>query len=51
VNAALLVLVVPFVVCLIRLIPEASVEVGSDVGRTVVDGESDVGRETAVDKR
>jgi hypothetical protein len=50
-----LVLVVPFVVCLIRSMPEATVEAVSDtdtdVGEIVGGRDGEVGREAVVDKR
>jgi len=53
INAALLVLVVPFVVCLIRTMPEATAEVRIDtgVGEIVGGGDGEVGREEVADKR
>ena len=53
INAALLVLVVPFVVCLIRTMPEATAEVRIDtgVGEIVGGGDGEVGREAVADKR
>jgi hypothetical protein len=55
INAALLVLVVPFIVCLIRTMPEVTVEVGNDSDTDAdeivrgVNGE--VGQEAIVIKR
>jgi hypothetical protein len=53
INAALLVLVVPFVVCLIRTMPESTAEVGieTDVREIVGGGAGEVGREAVADKR
>jgi hypothetical protein len=47
------VLVVPFVVCLIRTMPEATAEVGieTDVREIVGGGAGEVGREAVADKR
>jgi hypothetical protein len=54
INAGLLVLVVPFVVCLIRTMPEAAVEIEGLPRETDIGGGGDGGeiaRETAVNKR
>jgi hypothetical protein len=47
------VLVVPFVVCLIRSMPEVTAEIGSDtdVGEIVGGGDGEIGREAVMDKR
>jgi hypothetical protein len=55
INAALLVLVVPFIVCLIRTMPEVTVEVGNDsdtdADEIVRGGSGEVEQEAAVIKR
>lgn len=55
INAALLVLVVPFIVCLIRTMPEVTVEVGNDndtdADEIVQGGNGEVGQEAVVIKR
>jgi hypothetical protein len=55
INAALLVLVVPFIVCLIRTMPEATVEAESDADTNTSEiprgGNGEVGQEVVVIKR